>query len=209
MMETIKAIQSALMTGCLLALVILVGIVGFVGVFGRYREAWRSMSDHSAVGKVLAVFAVVSCILYGGTKAARSRFTFEPGLLNDGSYSTNDLVHVEWVKSGTPYVSDAATLYVDYREIGSTNEWELLAESTVGEYMLDINLKDATNYNFNVWWYYKPEDVHTNGVWMYKAIRAKGNDPSLSDELKSVPVRAKTVADGKVLSTPGQKEENQ
>lgn len=151
----------------------------------------------------LAALAAV-CILYGGSKPDAPHFTFESGLRDDGSCATNSTVHVEWVKTGTPYVPDTATLYVDCRERNSTNEWEELAESTVGAYSIDINLANATNYNYNIWYYYiPPEPVVTNGVWKYTTQPAKAASPE--NTLSVLPLKARTETDGTPIATPGQK----
>ena len=183
-------------------LVVLLGVWFAVWVYNSapFRRICRQAMRHP-------ILAVVACafIVYGSTKPERL-FSFAAGLTDDGSYATNDTVHVEWVKTGTPYVPDSATLYVDYRERGSTNEWLQLAETTVGEYSLDIALANATNYNYNIWYYYiPPAPVVTNGVWKYTTQKAKADAPA--NAVHILPLKARTEADGTSIDTPGQKGE--
>lgn len=204
----IETFRRALMQFCLVGLAI-VGLVYFVLVLSQtWRVVFAKMKSLHIIECIGAIFFVTILMVHAGTKRPMPHFFFETGLLNDGSYATNDLVHIEWVKSGTPYVPDAATLYVDCREIGSTNEWIELARGIVSDYRLDVTLANATNYNFNIWWYYESTDVHTNGVWKYTTIRAKANDPLKNNELKALPRRALTEGDGKVIATPGMKEKD-
>lgn len=202
-MTNYETFQAVLMYLCLGALAC-VGIGLFLWkVALPSLDAIRSTIPKSLIQKMMLGVFVVAMVVYGSTKPIpASVFTFEEGLANDGSYTTNSTVHVEWVKTGTPYVPDYAQLYIDYRQKNTTNEWELLRRSTVGTYSVDETLANATNYDFNIWYYYiPPEPVHTNGVWQYKAMKGRNQRP--------IPIRARIEVNGKAISSPAEKRKDE
>ena len=150
------------------------------------------------VSKLVAAVCVLGWIQYGSTK---SSFRYDGGIKQGvaESYTTNDTVFISWQRDTSQgvYVPDSAAVYIDYRPNTETNaEWGLLAESTVAAGSWTGNLADATNYDFNVWAYYiPPEPVHTNGVWIYKTLKDRGNKCAL-------PLRARVEVNGLAISTP-------
>ena len=202
----------------LFSLSIIVTIVFTAKIFPFVKRAFAKFSGLGKLEQTYAVFAVVILTIYAGTKPSSTRITFESGLKDDGSFVTNDTVHIEWVKSGTPYVPDSAKVYIDFRpiaerngdaELGNTDDvWRLLGETTAGAYEFNTTLPNATNYDYNVWYYYvTSESVHTNGVWMYKTMPSRKQTP---DTMKAIPLRAVTKGDCRVIATPSakRKEEN-
>lgn len=154
--------------------------------------------------KILFIFGAFSLSIFAATKHY-TQFYFAAGLKDDGSYTTNDFVHIEWVKSGVPYVPNASTVFIDYRHRKSTNEWIELADVPVTKYFFDATIENATNMVFNIWWYNEEQEVHTNGVWIYKTVRSRSQNQS-SDTFDIIPARATTVVNGKIVAPPSKKE---
>jgi hypothetical protein len=171
-------------------------IMSVIKTFHRFENSGAKRL-HFIFAALLAVGAAVI--------KPRTQFYFATGLKDDGSYATNNFVHIEWVKSGIPYVPNTSTVYIDYRHKESTNEWVELADVPVTRYYFDATLENATNMVFNIWWYNEEQEVHTNGVWVYKTIRSKSQNPS-SDTFDIIPARATTVVNGKIVAPPSKKE---
>lgn len=155
--------------------------------------------------KISTIFFVAICGFFFGAKTP-VQFYFWRGLSDDGSYVEDDFVHISWVKSGVPYVPNTSTVFVDYRELKSTNEWMELSEANVTKYYIDVYLANAKSYEYNIWWYNEEEEVHTNGVWIYKTVGAKSQSRD-SNSFDIIPSRAKVEADGKTIAPPNKKEE--
>ena len=164
-------------------------------MFGDLIRRFRRMSRSN---KIVTLFFVTVAIAFGGAKPIMSYFRFMQGLRDDGCYVKGELVHVEWVKTGIVYVPDDADLYVDAREHGDTDDdhWQLVAQATVGDYMVEFAMPTNAVYDFNVWYYYDPAPASTNGVWKYSTVRSQ------CDKDKIVPARATVIGDGRKL-TPG------
>ena len=110
----------------------------------------------------LAIYAI-PLTFYAGTKHAW-KFTFDTGLHDNGSYVTNTTVCAAWTHDLT--VLDGDTLYVDYRPVGTTNEWIMFFETTVGSNRVCGELTNATNMEFYVYSeYLPPSPVVTNGIY--------------------------------------------
>ena len=192
----------------LFALSILVPIWVAAKLFPPLNRAFERFRKLPKWEQALTMFFVAVLTIYAAIKPEKTWITFENGLKDDGSYVTNDIVHIEWVKSGTPCVPDMADVYIDYRpiEYRKTDEegdrWELLGQTTVGAYEFNKTIANATNYDYNVWYHYKPETVHTNGVWEYRTTRAR---KQTTDTLKAIPLRATTKGDGRAIAAPAAK----
>lgn len=146
--------------------------------------------------------AVTIAVLFGGAKTAdvSSRFTFASGLLDNGSYSTNDTVYVAWkTTTGLP---SSTTVYIESRLKSDTNGvYSALGNTTYGSGSWTGALANATNYNFNIWHNYEPPaPVHTNGTWIYQTNKAK-HQPD-DNALHAVAVKAKVIGteDGDTVS---------
>jgi hypothetical protein len=96
-------------------------------------------------------------------------------------------------------------VFIDYRHRKSTNEWIELADVPVTKYFFDTTIENATNMVFNIWWYNEEQEVHTNGVWIYKTVRSRSQNQS-SNTFDIIPARATTVANGKIVAPPSKKE---
>jgi hypothetical protein len=171
-------------------------IVSVVKQFHHFQD--------SKARRILFVFGAVCLSTFAATKHY-TQFYFAVGLMDDGSYTTNDFVHIEWVKSGIPYVPNTSTVFIDYRHRESTNEWIELADVPVTKYFFDATIKNATNMSFNIWWHNEEQEVHTNGVWIYKTVRSRLRSQS-TNTFDIIPARATTVVNGKIVAPPSKKE---
>ena len=161
MEQAIYIFRHAVLLACLCALAALLGYVLLRGV------ARASGRLSGAFGRVVALLAVALATYWGGSKGIR----WDTGLHDNGSVITNDTVEVRWTYSGIP---SASSVFIDYREEGTTNEWRNLGETTAtaGEWF--GTLANATNYEYWIYsTYVPPVPVHTNGVWVGQAYETK------------------------------------
>ena len=113
---------------------------------------------------------VVGIILYGGSKGFISYPQTEAGisyLTDAGSYITNDMVHVDFIRNAMVPVS--ADLQGWAREWNSTNdeEWVQFLDTTFAAFPVpaDIPYPAATNFSFMFFTTWTPgPTVQTNGV---------------------------------------------
>ena len=116
---------------------------------------------------LVAAAFVVGAVFYGGSKS----FSFDVGLRDNGSWASNDTVHVAWTYTGIP---SASSLYVAYRESGTASDWADLGETVVSALSWEVTLANATNYDYLVYTtYVPPSPVHTNGVWVGPVYETK------------------------------------
>lgn len=161
----------------------------------------RRLFGLPVVQQLIVGVCIVGIVQYGATK---SKITFDGGIKQGAQSSvvTNDTIFISWQRdtAGGVYVPESAAVYIDYRQNTATNEdWGLLAQSTVGAWRWSGTLVGATNYDYNVWAYYiPPQPVHTNGIWTYKTLRDRS-------DRNIIPLRARIEIDGKAISTPDAK----
>lgn len=136
--------------------------------------------------------AVAIAVLFGGAKtASMSKFTFASGLIDNGSYSTNDTVYVAWkTTTGLP---SSTTVYIESLAKSDTNGvYKMIGNTTYSTGSWTGTIANATNYNFNIWHNYEsPAPVHTNGTWVYNAIKAKYQPDD--NAINAVAVKAKII----------------
>ena len=127
--------------------------------------------------KLLVVVAVCGIAHYGATKNAgivsRVYFQFtDPEnryLVDNGSYVTNDFVHVDFTRYVAP---GSAELRIDYYPVDTpasnvVDAAENLVTTTFDDFPVPQNIafENATNYHFVVYTTWTPgPSVHTNGV---------------------------------------------
>ena len=153
--------------------------------------------------------AAVGLMLYAGAKHGGTITFPDIGgiryLVDNGSYVTNDYVHVDYTAVVVPAT---ANLYVYRREISSTNvaDWIEELASTVGAFdpPQDLAFPAATNYNWMVFSDWTPgPSVETNGVW-----RAYwGNDQRRHERL--IPVRTAIIVNGEIIDSPTSKADSE
>ena len=172
-MKTVQAIcETYLMYACFFALAMIVGVF-------TLAYCWKQLRRIFSLGSIQGTFVsiiVVFLTLYGGSK---SLFKFEKGLKDDGSYSTNDTVYISWIKSGeVADIPNDSTLYVEKR-LSTDTEGEFVPfhTNTVGAYELTLNVADATNYDYNIWYeYIEPPAPISNWFSYYaKSTQRKEN----------------------------------
>ena len=159
------------------AAVMIAGVAVLAAItIGTFLYAMRGVPRRITgfFGSWFAGLLMVVCVVwYGGSKS----ITFDTGLRNNGSYASNDTVHVAWTYTGIP---SASSLYIAYRESDTTNEWADLGETVVSALSWDGTLANATNYDYYVYTtYVPPAPVHTNGVWVgpvYETKKRQGAD---------------------------------
>ena len=167
MQELSKAFQHAMLWVCFAGLAaIVLGMIA--AACGKTLAQLRALFGASKVQGVLAVVAVCGAIMYGGSKPT---VKFDDGLRDNGTEITNDTVRVRWTYSGIPA---ASSVFIDYRESGSTNDWLNLGETVASALEWSGTLANATNYDYWVYsTYVPPVPVHTNGVWVGQAYETK------------------------------------
>lgn len=172
MSEVIAGFEAAALWACVIGLLLLAAI----GMIGLLKQIARSSRRDLPPGTtfMLLVMAIMG-VIYGGSKATVS--INDPYITDNGSYVTNDYVHIAIAKR-TAILPDSTEILVYYRPIASTNatDWmELSPRLTFTDFPYDYPLESATNYNFMVGASYTPEPtVHTNGVWQIKGFLMPG-----------------------------------
>ena len=167
MQELYATFQQLTLYACLAGLAAILLCV-LLAACGRSLAQLRALFGASKVQGVLALAAVCGAIMYGGSKPT---VRFDDGLRDNGTLITNDLVQVRWTYSGIP---GASSVFIDYRESGSTNEWLNLGETLASALAWDGTLANATNYDYWIYsTYVPPVPVHTNGVWVGQAYETK------------------------------------
>lgn len=190
--------QNGVMWACLGMLgVMAVGIIlyGFGLAWGKVREWWSL----PLIERVLAGVFVVGFVYYGSTKSGSPSVRWDDGLADNGTLITNDTVSVRWTYSGIP---SASSVFIDYREAGSTNEWLNLAETLASAQEWTGTLANATNYDYWVYsTYVPPVPVHTNGVWVGQAYETKARVGAKSFLI----LNGKVQEHGRTIATPAAK----
>lgn len=181
--------------------VIMVAGVATLLIIGLLRVAWRLRGVAAQLRRFfwmcsLAAILAVVCVFYGGGK---SSFSFDTGLRDNGSYATNDTVHIAWTYIGIP---SASSIYIAYRETGTTNVWNDLGETVASALSWDATVQNATNYDYLVYsTYVPPAPVHTNGVWQGPVYETKKRVGANS----FIVIGAEVRQHGKVIAPPSAK----
>lgn len=163
--------QGVLQWVCVNLLLAILGISFAVAVFLPLWEQVRRFASVGAIEKALCLAFIVGMVMYGSTKHAPVSVKWDTGLADNGSLITNDTVTVRWTYSGIPAES---SVFIDYREAGSTNGWRNLGETPASALVFTQTLANATNYDYWVYsTYVPPVPVHTNGVWVGQAYETR------------------------------------
>ena len=162
--------QAVLTYVCVLALIVGVAALFFAKVCAPVWEQVRKFASLGVIEMTLCLAFIVGMVMYGSTKHAVS-VRWDTGLADNGSLITNNTVTVRWTYSGIPA---ASSVFIDYREAGSTNEWRNLGETLASALEFTGTLANATNYEYFVYsTYVPPVPVHTNGVWVGQTYETK------------------------------------
>ena len=170
-----------------------------IGAFFAAR-LFKGVAGHLIGGlggsSLVALAFVAGVVYYGGGK---SSFSFDMGLRDNGSYATNDTVHVAWTYVGIP---SASSVYIAYRETGTTNAWDDLGETVASALSWDATVQNATNYDYLVYsTYVPPAPVHTNGVWQGPVYETKRRVRSS----EFIVIGAEVRKHGKAIAPPNAK----
>ena len=163
MEQAVYIFRYAVLVSCLCAL----AAMGAYFAARLFHGTAKKMLGGLGGSWLVALAFVAGVVYYGGSKGIR----WDTGLHDNGSVITNDTVEVRWTYSGIP---SASSVFIDYREEGTTNEWRNLGETTAtaGEWL--GTLANATNYEYWIYsTYVPPVPVHTNGVWVGQAYETK------------------------------------
>lgn len=165
-------------TGILYAALAGLGMLALIGLAVLFCDTWEIVKEKigkSKITKAMAGIAVVCAIMYGGSKSIVT--VNDPYIRDNGSYTTNDLVHIDVIKR-FDFIPDDMEILIYSRELSQTNadDWVKLVRIELGEFRmyefpLDIPFPAATGYNFMVAANYIPQPtVHTNGVLSIKGF---------------------------------------
>lgn len=205
-MRTIAEIQGALVVACMMGLAAIGLAVALRALLvPALEKALRLASVSTWRTAFFAVF-VGAFVFYGATKGKiyYPYTDFEKRyLVDNGSFVTNDFIHVDFTRVIAP---SSADFHIDYRQTGSTNdeEWAALVDTTFAEFTVpqDIPFPMATNFDFAAYTTWTPgAAVQTNGVWH----SYWGVDHKLHFHM--IPVRTAIRLDGTTIATPKSRED--
>ena len=142
-----------------------------------FKNWWKVLGKGE---KIFILVLVAGMVRYGGSKHIIGKVSVtDDYIADDGSYLTNDVVHVA-VKKTSSLLPDGTEILVYARELSSTNaaDWfRLQPYLTFGDHPFDYSLANATNYNVIVAANYAlPPSVHTNGVLLIKGFLIPGTE---------------------------------
>ena len=204
-MRVIEEIQSAIVVACVVVLsaISIAAILHYL--IAPTLRRFLSLASVSAWRTFFFAVFIGSFVYYGATKGTISYpYTdFEKRyIVDDGSYVSNDFIHVSFHRIIAPSTAD---LHIDYRQWQSTNDedWVSLVDTTFADFSVpqDISFINATNYNFAVYTTWTPgAAVQTNGVWH----SYWGLDKKL--HMHYIPLRTAVRVDGETIATPKSRE---
>lgn len=193
--------QASLVWLCGVGLLALAAIAAFP-VASDILSRLRKLFGRSKVQGLLAVAAVTLAVMYGGSKTGSVNFPRtdpeQAYLIDNGSYVSNDVVHVSF---STFLVPQDAWILLDYWPEGSTNESEMVTAFTakLSEFPQPLDF-EFTGAISNRWYCYTTwtpgPAVQTNGVWQTIWM----TDRRMNRDL--IPIRTRIEVDG-IGITPG------
>lgn len=204
MRELAAAWQELMTVLCLTGLAV-IALCVVLAMAGDGLRRLRSLFGQSKVQGLLAAAAIVSCVMYGGSKGVYTRPVSFPRtdievayLVDAGSYVTNDLVHVAF---NSYLIPSSAPIVLAYCPDGSTNEEDIVTayEATLANFPnpLDFAFENAISNRWYCYTTWTPGPaVHTNGVWQTIWMTDRRDNRYL------IPIRTKIEADGDVIAPP-------
>jgi len=213
--ECSSEVQRWLMYVCLAAL----GVMAVFLALRKFLIVFTPMLVWCKSHRLEAVFVapfVLCMVWYGATKeGAKGTITYpftDPEIRyirDNGSYVTNDFVHIAFT---TMIVPSTADLQIWRRRLDQTNDLDFVCHTntTIGAFNQpqDIQFPAATNWNWQVFTTWTPgPSVLTNGVWhAYWGIDRK-------KRMYPIPIRTcvrlvETNGTQTVIATPKSKEDN-
>lgn len=146
----------------------------------RLRALW----GRDRLSAIVSVVIVAGFTMYGGSKGIGWKVNVDEGIIDRGSYATNDTFVAKWNYEGA--VIAASWLYVDYKENGDTNAWGRVCDTNwynlgkcrVTELEHAFELENATNYFYYLYSDFEPTPVvHTNGVYCFYVAKPIDSSP--------------------------------
>ena len=197
MADLLISVQNALMVACFVGLAVCLFALAVFRAMPFMTELVRKWIGLDRLGRFVCAACIFGAVMYGGSKGVYIRW--DTGLSDNGSEITNDTVSVRWAYSGIP---SASSIFIDYREAGSTNEWQNLAESLAFALEWTGTLANATNYEYWVYsTYVPPVPVHTNGVWVGQTYETKARVGAKAFLI----LNGKVQEHGRTIAPPGAK----
>ena len=196
MKDLLLSIQGGILLGALFAL----GVIVLGVVFSETVRAWKVWREGR---KVVAVsLLAVAAIIVGGTKPAGVNFPrTDPEvayLIDNGSYVSNDVVHVDF---NTFLIPDDAPITLAYWPNESTNEADFVELFTYNlsawPRPLDFEFENAISNRWYCYTTWTPGPAaHTNGdfqqVWM----------SDRRENRNAIPIRTIIIEDGEQIAPP-------
>jgi len=193
-MENIREIYQTVAMFLSLGGLIAIGVGMFIYHSGFFLSKIRAIFGKSKINGIICTGFIVGAIMYGGSKGGIGwKVDFDEGLIDTGSYATNDTFCAKWNYEGS--VIAASYVYVDYKENGDTNAWGRVCDTNwynlghckVTELEHSWELQDATNYFYFVYSDFEPTPVvHTNGVYCFYVGKPLNTSPVHSNRYIAV-----------------------
>lgn len=196
MKDLLLSIQGGILLGALFAL----GVIVLGVVFSETISAWKVWREGR---KVVAVsLLAVAAIIVGGTKPARVNFPrTDPEvayLIDNGSYVSNNLVHVNF---STFLIPGDAPITLAYWPNESTNEADFVELFTYNlsawPRPLDFEFENAISNRWYCYTTWTPGPAaHTNGVFQQVWMSDR------RENRNAIPIRTIIIEDGEQIAPP-------
>lgn len=197
MADFLTSLQNVLTGACFVGLAVCLFALAVMRVLPGVTDAIKKCLGLDKFGKIVCVVSIVCAVMYGGSKGVYIRW--DTGLRDNGSSISNATVQVRWLYQGIP---GASSVFIDYREAGTTNNWRNLGETLASALGWDGTLEDATNYEYWVYsTYVPPVPVHTNGVWVGQTYETKARVGAKGFLI----LNGKVQEHGRTIAPPGAK----
>lgn len=204
MSELAAAYRVLMLAACVAGLAMILAFAVFAGL-GTLCARLRIAFSNSNVSLALSTLAVLGIAHYGATKGIVTRDVIFPRtdpavayLEDDGSYVTNNMVHVAFKSYLIP---GDAIIVLDYWPVDSTNEADVVT-AVSGPLSMFPNPMDYAFENAisNRWYCYTTwtpgPAVHTNGVWQAIWMTDRRENRYL------IPIRTRVEVDGEAVAPP-------
>ena len=198
MKDLLLSIQGGILLGALFGLGVIVLAVVLTEVLGAWK-IWRERRKAVALS-LLAVAAII----VGGTKPATSNVNFprtDPEvayLIDNGSYVSNDVVHVNF---NTFLIPGDAPITLAYWPNESTNEADFVELFTYNlsawPRPLDLEFENAISNRWYCYTTWTPGPAaHTNGVFQQVWMSDR------RENRNAIPIRTIIIEDGEQIAPP-------
>ena len=186
-------------------------VIALVVVVAKWsRDMTRTMSRRERVGACFMLAPILASLIVWGLPKGWGSVSFpslegQAYLVDNGSYVTNDLVHVNFTRRIVP---DSAPVFVDYRPMGATNDtdWVNAISSTFAEFTLpyDYAFEGAQTNNWLVYTTWTPgPSVQTNGMLHAEWGKSlNDSDYRAAGLAVGIPAQTRIDLDGQQMAIP-------